>query len=171
MTSFKSILKYLLYFLLGSELFLSNHVFAQILNLDRESKEDSILKKYDLAIGLSLSSDKQKRNLLESSVNMEFARNLPTNYSLIGLFRNDLEYNGPTQIQNEGLVHFRYRDRDTRKNSVEIFLQSIWNGQWGLEYRHSGGALYRIRLIEKTALICIWGWGYFMNGSDGIGQE
>jgi len=112
--------------------FLSVHinVAAQVLNIDREKREDSVLKTWDLAVGLSLSSDKQKRNLLESNTNLEFVRNLPSRYFVAGLLRNDLEYNGPTQIQNEGLVHFRFRDRDTRKYSPELFIQSIWNRQW-----------------------------------------
>jgi hypothetical protein len=155
---FKVVLPYCFLILLLLGFFSVN---GQVLNIDREHRDDSLLHKWDYALGASLSSDKQKRNLLESSVNVEVARNLSSKYSLIGIVRNELEYNGPTQIQNEGLVHFRYRDRDTRKNSLEIFLQSIWNGQWGLEYRHSGGALYRIRLIEKRGIDMYMGLGLF----------
>jgi len=141
--------------------FLSVHinVAAQVLNIDREKREDSLLKTWDIAVGLSLSSDKQKRNLLESNTSLEFVRNLPSRYFVAGILRNDLEYNGPTQIQNEGLVHFRFRDRDTRKYSPELFIQSIWNGQWGLEYRHYVGASIRARLLEKKGLDLYTGLG------------
>lgn len=142
-------------------IFLLTHVniSAQVLNIDREKREDSVLKNWDLAIGLSLSSDKQKRNLLESNTNVEFVRNLPSRFFLASVIRNDLEYNGPTQIQNEGLIHFRYRDRDTRKFSPEFFVQSFWNGQWGLEHRHSAGGLFRARFIEKKGLDLYAGLG------------
>ncbi|MFN6260055.1 MAG: hypothetical protein ACK4ZG_03635 [Bacteroidota bacterium] len=139
--------------------FLPTIICAQVLNIDRERREDSLLKTWDLAVGLSLSSDKQKRNLLESNTNLEFVRNLPSRYFVAGLLRNDLEYNGPTQIQNEGLVHFRFRDRDTRKYSPELFIQSIWNGQWGLEYRQYVGASTRACLLEKKGLDLYAGLG------------
>ena len=124
-------------------------VNAQVLNIDREQKEDSSIRKWNLSVGISLSSDKQKSNLFESSSNLETVLNLHSRYFLAAVFRNDLSYNGPAQIQNEGLFHIRFRDRDTRKSSIELFMQSMWNGQWGLLYRNSIGIGYRQRVIEK----------------------
>lgn len=142
-------------------LFIPFLVPAQVLNIDREKLEDSAVKKWEFVIGASLSSDKQKRNLFESSTNFEFVRMFPSHYFIAGMVRNDLEYNGPTQIQNEGLVHLRYRDRDSRKVSPEIFAHSMWNGQWGLLHRFSLGANYRIRMLEKNGLDLYTGFGLF----------
>ena len=134
-------------------------VNAQVLNIDREQKEDSSIRKWNLSVGISLSSDKQKSNLFESSSNLETVLNLHSRYFLAAVFRNDLSYNGPAQIQNEGLFHIRFRDRDTRKSSIELFMQSMWNGQWGLLYRNSIGIGYRQRVIEKEGLDCYMGFG------------
>jgi hypothetical protein len=130
---------------------------AQVLNIDRENKDDSIFRRWDIAIGLSLSSDKQKSNLLESSSNVETILNLRSKYFVASVLKNELSYNGPTEIQNEGLVHFRFRDRDTRASSCEVYLQSLWNGQWGLAYRNSINAGYRKRLLERK------GYDFYMS--------
>lgn len=135
---------------------------AQVLNIDRENKDDSAVRKWDLAIGVSLSSDKQKSNLLESNSNVEAVLNFQSKYFIAGIIRNDLSYNGPTEIQNEGLFHFRLRDRDARASSFEMYLQSMWNGQWGLAHRHSLNAGYRKRLIEKKGYDCYMSLGLLL---------
>lgn len=122
---------------------------AQVLNIDREFVNDSMKKKDDLAVSLFLSSDKQKKRLVNISGSFEYDRYLKNRYVLVGLLRNAAVLNGSEFIQNEGIAHVRYRDNDHRKWSPEFFLQYQWNGAWGMEYRNVAGANLRIKLLEK----------------------
>ena len=123
---------------------------AQILNIDREVvSDDSILHKMAFIGSLSISSDKQKNNVLDLSSNIEIDRFFKNNYVLLGIMRNDAVFSGKTAIQNEGQFHLRFRDMDKRKISAEEFVQYQWNGAWGMDYRILGGINLRMKFLEK----------------------
>lgn len=123
---------------------------AQILNIDREGIDDTTSHKWSLNGSLSLSSDKQRNNLVDIGSNMELGRYFKNKYVLIGQSRTDLLFAGKNTIQNQGQFHLRYRDNDTRKLSIELFLQDQWNGAWGMEYRFLQGVNLRIKLHDKA---------------------
>ncbi len=124
--------------------------FAQILNIDREvGLDDSILHKMAFVGSLSISSDKQKNNVLDLSSNIEIDRFFSNNFVLLGIVRNDAVFNAKKAIQNEGQLHLRFRDMDKRKISMEEFVQYQWNGGWGMEYRILGGINLRMKFLEK----------------------
>lgn len=122
---------------------------AQVVNIDREIRADTTHRAWSAFASLSLSSDKQKNNVLDISGNMEIDRNFRNDYMLLGLFRSDAVFNGREAIQNEGMLHLRFRDRDSRKASPEAFVQYQWNGAWGMEARHLAGANIRLRFLEE----------------------
>jgi hypothetical protein len=134
---------------------------AQILNVDRELTEDSSRNKFDLVGGLFVSSDKQKRNVIDLSSRIEGDLFFKNKYMLLGLFQNDAVFSGRQTIQNEGMVHVRYRDMDTRKISPEYFIQYQWNGAWGMEYRNIAGVNMRLKLFDISGLDLYTGHGLF----------
>jgi hypothetical protein len=144
-----------------SILFTSAYIQAQVVNVDREVSDDSIIKKWQVTVAGALSSDKQKKNLLEANFNNEAIRNLRSKYMLFLIVRSDLVFNGSDLIQNEGMVHLRYRDKDTRKTSPEFFSQYQWNGIWNMKYRILAGANIRERIIEKNGIDLYAGTGIF----------
>lgn len=134
---------------------------SQILNIDREGTDDSTFKKWALIGSLSLSSDKQKNNVLNISSNIELDRNFKNNYSIIAVAKNDAVFNGKATIQNEGQMQLRFRDLDKRKISVEAFIQYQWNGAWGMEYRNLLGSNIRLKFFEKKKSDLYIGTGLF----------
>lgn len=122
---------------------------AQVVNVDREIREDSLQHKWGAFVNVSASSDKQKKNVLDISGNVEIDRHFDNNYLLLGLFRSDAVFNGGEAIQNEGMLHLRYRDRDTRKISPEYFFQYQWNGVWGMVARYIAGGNLRFKFLEE----------------------
>jgi hypothetical protein len=122
---------------------------AQVVNIDREAREDTVHHRWGAFANVSLSSDKQKNNLLDVSGNIEVDRYFRNDYLLLTLFRNDAVFNGREAIQNEGMFHLLFRDRDTRKVSPESFVQYQWNGAWGMEARYLAGANLRFKLMEE----------------------
>jgi hypothetical protein len=134
---------------------------AQVLNVDRELTEDSLRKKFDLVGSIFVSSDKQKRNVIDYATRLEGDIYFKNKYLLLALFRNDAVFNGKQTIQNEGMAHVRYRDMDTRKWSPEFYIQYQWNGAWGMEYRNLVGSNLRIRWMEKSGFDLYTGHGFF----------
>lgn len=134
---------------------------AQVINVDRELLEDSLLKEWEIVLSGTLSSDKQKSNLLEANINSEIVRNLATKNMVFMVFRNNLTFLGNDRIQNEGMLHFRFRDRDTRKVSPEFFSQYQWNGIWQMQYRLLLGGNIRFRILEKSGVDLYSGTGFF----------
>jgi hypothetical protein len=122
---------------------------AQILNIDRAVIDDTVFHKFAFVSSLSISSDKQKKNVLDLGSNIEVDRFFKNNYVLLGIIRNDAVFSGKTAIQNEGQFHLRFRDMDKRKYSLEEFVQYQWNGAWGLEYRNLAGVNFRMKFLEK----------------------
>ena len=144
MVSISCVRHYLIWTLL---FLLTSSGFSQVLNIDREISNDSSSKKNEFSGLLTLSSDKQKNNIIDFSTNLEFDRNFKNKYVLISYFRNDAVFYGKSNVQNEGLLHIRYRDRDTRKISPEEFVQFQWNGAWGLESRYLAGMNIRMKIL------------------------
>ena len=122
---------------------------AQVVNVDREAREDTQHHRWGAFVNLSVSSDKQKNNVLDLSGNVELNRYFENRYMLLALFRNDAVFNGGEAIQNEGMAHLRFRDRDSRKVSPENFVQYQWNGAWGMEARYVAGGNLRLKLLEE----------------------
>lgn len=149
--------KYIFYLLFTFPLSLH----SQILNIDREGRDDSTFKSWMINGSFSLSSDKQKNNVLDVSTNIELNKNLRNNYSFIGIVRNDAVYYGKSSIQNEGQMQLRFRDLDKRKYSYEGYLQYQWNGAWGMEYRYVVGSNFRMKFFEEKKSDLYIGLGVF----------
>lgn len=128
--------------------FSSKRINGQVFNIDREVTEDTIYKSWAFSAGLNISSDKQKKTILDVNSNLELNRFFQNGYMLVGAIRNDAVFNGKDLIQNEGLTHLRFRDQDSRRFSWESYLQYQWNGAWGMDYRYVVGNNLRIRVIE-----------------------
>lgn len=141
--------------------FIWNKLDAQILNIDREFAADSLRKNWDFCGGINFSSDKQKKNILDLNTSLEFDRFFKNKHVLLGMFKNDLVYSGMSKIQNEGMLHIRYRDNDQRKFSTELYAQYQWNGAWGMEYRYLYGSNLRFKLFDKNKSDFYAGIGLF----------
>jgi hypothetical protein len=128
---------------------LSSFAQGQVINADRIINSDTQHHRWSGNMQLSFSGDKQKRNVFDLSTNAELYRFLRSDYALIMLFKNDAVFLGKESVQNEGMLHVRFRDRDTRKISPEFFTQYQWNGAWGMEYRRLIGGNVRVRVIER----------------------
>lgn len=140
---------------------LSNYLAAQVVNIDREIKDDSITRKWEFVGAFDLSSNKQKNNILNFNTNIEIERNFNNHYVLIGIFKNASVFSGNASIQNEGMYHLRFRDRNFRKLSFEPFLQYQWNGIWGMDYRYLSGANLRYKWFDKKGIDLYSGTGFF----------
>ena len=123
---------------------------GQVVNVDREIAADTPPHTWEGNLNMGFSSDKQRRNVLDVSTHTECYRYLKSNYALIGLFQNDAVFLGREAIQNEGMLHLRFRDYDSRRFSPEFFTQYQWNGAWGMEYRKLLGGNLRIQVFDKT---------------------
>jgi hypothetical protein len=135
---------------------------AQILNLDRENVPDSLRKKWAVLGSFNFSSDKQKNNLNDLNVSFEMDRYFSrSKYTVSLVAKNDMVYNGKSQIQNEGLFSLRLRDNDSRKLSPEPFVQYQWNGAWGMLSRFIYGANARVKLFDKKGTDAYFGIGAF----------
>ena len=141
--------------------FLNLSLKSQVANIDREISNDSAFKKNEFSGVFAISSDKQKNNIIDLSTNFEFDKNFKNKYVFITNFRNDAVFFGNSNVQNEGLIHFRYRDRDTRKISTEEFVQYQWNGAWGLESRYLTGINLRVKITDKKDFDFYYGSGLF----------
>jgi hypothetical protein len=141
--------------------FSSTILHSQVLNIDREGSENESNKKWMYSTNLSLSSDKNKLNLLDISSNIEIENLLKNNYMFIGLLNYNLTVNGSEVIQNEGYAQIRFRDNDKRNISNETYLQYQWNGTLGMEYRKLLGSNIRIKIFEKKDLDLYTGTGVF----------
>jgi hypothetical protein len=141
--------------------FNSAMVQAQIMNIDRSLPLDSSGKNTRFVTSLAFSSDKNKGNLIELNINAELDRYFKNNYVLLALVKADATFINKESLQNDGFLHFRYRDNDTRKLSAEAFVQYQWNGAWGMEYRILGGGNLRYKLVEKPHNDLYTGLGIF----------
>jgi len=137
------------------------NINSQILNVDREGVENEIKKNWISSADLSLSSDKNKLNLLDIASKIEIANFLKNNYMFVGMVNYNLTMNGNEVIQNEGYIQIRFRDNDKRKISNESFLQYQWNGTLGMEHRKLIGSNIRFKIIENSDLDLYTGTGVF----------
>jgi hypothetical protein len=138
-----------------------NSIYSQVLNIDREVGSDTVKKKWEFVSGLSISSDKQQRNLFDMNSNLELSHNTAKQRVLFLILRNDAILNGKSTIQNEGMIHVRLRDRDTRRFSTEEFMQYQWNGAWGMKYRYLVGSNLRVKWLDKKTFDLYTGTGVF----------
>jgi hypothetical protein len=148
---------------------------AQVFNVDREVVPDSSYGKWAFAAGVSLATDKQKSNISNLSSNLEIDRFLNNNYLLIAALKNDAVLVGDDAIQNEGLAHIRFRDRDSRKISWEAYVQYQWNGAWGMDHRIVMGNNLRFKFLEKRKADLYFATGIFQEWEkwnwSGVKQE
>lgn len=134
---------------------------AQILNIDREDGRDTLNRRWMVHANLDLSTDKQKYRLINLDLKTEIDRLLCNDYVFIFQAGNDLVFNGRESIQNEGMLHLRFRDNDTRTLSPEEFIQYQWNGALGMEYRFLTGANARFRWFDREKKDLYTGLGLF----------
>lgn len=134
---------------------------AQILNVDREIL-DSMPKNWYGLISGSLSQDKQKFDIQDISLYTEsvIKRKNGTGITYVG--QVDATISGKQILQNEGYFQLKHRDLDTRKNSLEYFLQYQWNGAWGMQSRALVGLNLRKRLFEEKGYDLYLGVGGFV---------
>lgn len=152
---------YLLGLILLFVIFLPNNLRSQVLNVDREGSENEINKKWMYSTDLSLSSDKNKLNLLDISSKIEIVNFLKNDYMFIGMLDYNLTVNGNDIIQNEGYAQIRFRDNDKRIISDEAYVQYQWNGTLGMEYRKLIGSNIRFKILEKSDIDLYTGTGVF----------
>lgn len=82
---------------------------GQILFLDRENENDSLNRKYSGLIDLTISADKQRKNILELTQQSEFDWLIRQTNVLIVLTHIDFVFNGPTVLENNGYFQLRYQ--------------------------------------------------------------
>jgi hypothetical protein len=121
---------------------------GQILFLDRENENDSLNRKYSGLIDLTISADKQRKNILELTQQSEFDWLIRQTNVLIVLTHTDFVFNGPTVLENNGYFQLRYRNNDTKKLAPDYFLQYQWNGITGLQNRALAGINARFRFWD-----------------------
>lgn len=134
---------------------------AQIINIDRELNSDSIVKKWLFQASASYSSDKQNGNVNDLSTSVEATRFLPNKFAIIAAAQINSTFSNQSTIQNEGFLHIRYRDADTRKWSPEYFIQYQWNAAWGLASRSLYGANIRYKIFDQAGFDLFTGLGLF----------
>ena len=134
---------------------------TQVFNIDREAVPDSSLHNWAFTAGFNLATNKQKNSIFDLSSRAEIDRIFKNNYLLITALRNDAVFLGGNAIQNEGLAHIRFRDRDTRKISWEGYGQYQWNGAWGMDHRIVLGNNLRFKFLEKRKADLYFASGIF----------
>lgn len=130
-------------------LFFTAKANGQILNIDRENGQDSILKKVNGSFTFGFSSDKQRKSIVDISNTSELDIYLKKNRVFIFLSQTELTLNGKSILENNGFFQVRVRDNDTRKFYPDAFTQVQWNGVQGMERRALVGCNLRMRWMEN----------------------
>ncbi len=123
-------------------------ITAQILNVDSEL-QDSLTKNRYLLLSGSFSHDKQKRSINDAECYLEFLQKAKNHYAAVFVGQLNTVLSGKEIVQNEGFFQLRHRDLDTRKTSVESYLQYQWNGLWGMQERKLAGMNVRQKVLDK----------------------
>ena len=134
---------------------------AQIINIDRENSQDSVTKRWEISTLIDFSSDKQVKDLLDLSIKSSLLTKYSNKYALNFIVNNDIVLDGKSTLQNEGMLHLRYRDLDSRKVSSELYLQYQWNGAWGMISRYVLGSNIRYKIFDETSTDFYIGLGLF----------
>lgn len=138
---------------------------AQILNLDRTVTVDTTTKKkYAAVLGASFSSFHQTYSFIDEGLYYDLTFYMPKKHILVLSGKNNVTSTGGTIIQNQGYIHLRYRDNDTKKLSLEPFAQYQWNTTIGLEQRYLGGCNLRVRILKKKKADIYYGLGGMYEG-------
>lgn len=122
---------------------------SQVLNIDRNIEQDTLVKKIRGSFIFSFSGDKQKKNIIDFSNTSELNFFVKKNRVFIFLGNSEFTFNGIQILENNGFFQFRFRDNDTRKIYPDLFTQYQWNGIQGMQYRALAGINARIRIMEK----------------------
>lgn len=123
---------------------------AQILNVDSEL-QDSLTKKRYLLVSGSFSHDKQKRSINDAECYIELLQKTKNRYAGVFVGQLNTVLSGKEIVQNEGYFQLRYRDLDTRKTSMEAYIQYQWNGLWGMQERKLAGMNVRQKVLDKKS--------------------
>lgn len=129
---------------------LNSQLCAQILNIDSEL-QDSLTKKRYMLISGSFSHDKQKRSVNDAECYVELLQKTRKNYAAVFVGQVNTVLSGKEIVQNEGYFQMRYRDLDTRKRSIETYVQYQWNGLWGMQERKLAGMNVRQKVLDKKS--------------------
>lgn len=137
-------------------------VFGQVLNIDRENGQDTVFHRNLFSLNFGLSLDKQKRDLIEFSSQMEndffFKKN---SLVWIVLAQTDASFNGGSVLENNGYFQTRLRDNDKRRVYPDYYIQYQWNGVWGLQNRGLAGCNARFKFWEDKTDDLYAGIGFF----------
>ena len=136
-------------------------IFTQVLNVDRAAEVDTSSRKFRAFTTLSFSNEKQRKALIDFTNKTELNYNLKKDFMFIFLSQVDLAFNGSIINENNGFFQLRFRDRDKRKVSPDVFTQYQWNGIQGMEYRMLGGINARFKFLEKKKSDLYTGLGVF----------
>ncbi|MFM6947017.1 MAG: DUF481 domain-containing protein [Flavobacteriales bacterium] len=143
---YKHYTKYLFVFCFF-HLFISN-CCSQILFLDRENASDTLHRKFTGLIDLTITADKQRKDIIELTQQSEFDWKVKKSNVVILLTHTDFVFNGPVVLENNGYFQIRFRDNDTKKVAPDYFLQYQWNGITGLQNRAIAGLNARFRFWD-----------------------
>jgi hypothetical protein len=133
---------------------------TQILNTDKTVAMDSS-KKIQSLIAVSISTDQQKKNLVDlfytGDITIINKNNSSTFYSKI-----DKVTNGGQSIQDVGTFQLKNNRILNKKLHLESFVQYQWDGALGLEYRKLAG-LNLVHYFKNTQIEdFFWGVGLFL---------
>ncbi len=78
--------RYLIFLVLFNPSILS----AQMINIDRENTQESIIKRWDVSTLIDFSSDKQVKDLLDLSIKSSLLRKYSNKYALNFIANNDI---------------------------------------------------------------------------------
>ena len=96
---------------------------SQVLNIDRNIEQDTLVKKIRGSFIFSFSGDKQKKNIIDFSNTSELNFFVKKNRVFIFLGNSEFTFNGIQILENNGFFQFRFRDNDTRKIYPDLFTQ------------------------------------------------
>ena len=137
-------------------------VFSQVLNLDRKNGDDTVFHRNIISLNFGFSLDKQKRDLIEFSSQLEndffFKKN---SLVWIVLAQTDASFNGGSVLENNGYFQTRLRDNDKRRVYPDYYIQYQWNGVWGLQNRGLAGCNARFKFWEDKTDDLYAGIGVF----------
>lgn len=137
------------------------NIHAQVLDIDRETGQDSSTRKLAIVSDMSFSLDKQQLLLRQVFNQTEVANRFRSDWVLIGIMAVDIELAGDDFWENNGFIQTRFRDDDSRKVAPDLFAQLQWDYVQGMRSRTLFGTNVRTRLTERENMDAYFSGGVF----------
>lgn len=138
-------MKYILFILAITT---SQSLNSQILNVDRENGQDTIVRKHLFSWNSSFAIDKQQNNLIELANAIEYDNFFKNDLVWIVFLNSEASLNGQTILENNGYFQTRLRDNDKKRVAPDYYVQYQWNGVWGLQNRALAGCNARFKFWD-----------------------